>query len=289
MEKEIEDLEEQSKMKNRLLIALIFIPLLVYIYIKGDYMFLLFTNVIVGVSLFEFYRMAKQSGREVALKTGVGLGMLATTMMYLFNNGMTDLKEFLIPGMVLFIVGVLGIKVLKKEVKGSPEYVGNTVLGLVYIPLLFLHIFGIKALENGGSWLLTIQILIWISDSAAYFVGMKFGRKLISKGLSVISPKKSFEGLFGSIIFTVLGIFLIKFLWFKEMNVELIHMFMIPLIISLVGTLGDLAESMFKREFGVKDSGDVLGEHGGILDRFDSMIFILPIIFYYFKFVIGSM
>ena len=62
---------------------------------------------------------------------------------------------------------------------------------------------------------------------------------------------------------------------------------MVGLIVSLGGTVGDLAESMFKREFGIKDSGDALGEHGGILDRFDSMIFVLPIVFYYFKFIIA--
>ena len=75
-------------------------------------------------------------------------------------------------------------------------------------------------------------------------------------------------------IFTILGLFLIKLVWFKHMNISYLHMIAIALIVSLIGTVGDLAESMFKREFGIKDSGVALGEHGGILDRFDSVIFV---------------
>lgn len=274
-------------MKNRILVALLFIPLLVWIYLKGDLTFLLFTNVIVGVGLYEFYRMMKQSGREVALELGIIFGMIASTLMYVYSKGNLDVKEYIIPLTVLLVGTLLSLRVITKKIKGSTEYIGNTVLGLVYIPLMFLHAYSIKTLENGGSWLLTIQLLLWISDSAAYFVGIKFGRKFIAKGLSPISPKKSYEGLFGSLIFTTLALFAIKALWFKEMNIGTIHMIIIPLIVSLVGTVGDLAESMFKREYEVKDSGDTLGEHGGILDRFDSMIFVLPIIFYYFKFIIN--
>lgn len=274
-------------MKNRILVALLFIPILVWIYLKGDLTFLLFTNVIVGAGLYEFYRMMKQNGREVALELGIVFGMLASTLMYLYSKGNPQIKELVMP-LTVFCVGLLlSIRVLGKKIKGSTAYVSNTILGLAYIPLMFLHAYSIKTLENGGNWLLTIQLLLWISDSAAYFVGIKFGRKFISKGLSEISPKKSYEGLFGSLIFTVLALFVIKALWFRDMNIGLIHMFIIPIMVSIIGTVGDLAESMFKREFEIKDSGDTLGEHGGILDRFDSMIFVLPIVFYYFKFIIN--
>ena len=274
-------------MKNRLLVALIFIPLLIYIYLRGEYLFLLFTNVIVGVSLFEFYRMMRQSGREVALELGVIGGMSVSTLLYVYANGALYLKDYAIPSLVLLVGVLLSTRVLQKKIKGSTEYVGNTLLGMLYIPLLFLHIYGIKMLPNGGAWLLTIQLLLWISDSAAYFVGIKFGRKFIANGLSEISPKKSYEGLFGSLIFTIIAMFLIRLVWFKDMNIGLVHMIVIPLLVSLIGTIGDLAESMFIREFGIKDSGDALGEHGGILDRFDSMIFVLPVVFYYFKFIIA--
>lgn len=273
-------------MKNRLLVALFFIPLLTFIYLRGEFLLLLFTNVIVGVGLYEFYRMMRHNGNEVALELGVIMGMAASTGIYVYSKGNIGIKEYLIPAMVLTVGVLLSHRVISKKIHGSTEYAANTVLGLLYIPLFFLHIYGIKSLENGGNWLLTIQILLWVSDSAAYFVGIKFGRKFINKGLSEISPKKSYEGFIGSLIFTILGLFLIKLVWFKEMNLATVHMIIIPLIISFVGTVGDLAESMFKREFGVKDSGEALGEHGGILDRFDSMIFVLPVIFYYFKFII---
>lgn len=271
-------------MKNRILIALIFIPLLVFIYLKGELLFLLFTNVIVGVSLYEFYGMMKASGREVALEYGVTIGMGLSVSMYLAEKGfLHNVEGYVVPICVFISMSLLIMRVLQKKIEGSTAYIGNTFLGLLYIPLLYLHIYGIRGLENGGYWILTLQILLWVSDSAAYFVGIKFGRKFFKEGLSVISPKKSYEGLIGSMIFTILGLFLIKLVWFKHMNISYLNMIAIALIVSLIGTVGDLAESMFKREFGIKDSGVALGEHGGILDRFDSMIFVLPAVFYYFK------
>lgn len=273
-------------MKNRLLVALIFIPLLTFIYLRGEYLFLLFTNIIVGVSLFEFYRMMKAGKREVSLELGVMAGMVASTLMYAYTKGAVYLKDYMVPGLVLLVGILLSKRVLQKKIQGSAEYVGNTMLGLLYIPLLFLHGYGIKELPHGGAWLLTMQILLWVSDSAAYFVGIKFGRKFFKNGLSEISPKKSYEGLIGSVLFTIVAMFVVKLVWFKDMEIALIHMIVIPLLVSIIGTVGDLAESMFKREFGVKDSGETLGEHGGILDRFDSMIFVLPTIFYYFKFIV---
>lgn len=273
-------------MINRILVALFFIPLLIWVYLKGDLTFLLFTNTIVGVGLYEFYRMMREGKREVALEYGVILGMISSTLMYFYFKGNIGISNYLLPAVVFLVASLFTVRVLKKKIEGSTQYISNTVLGIFYIPLMFLHAYSIKSLDNGGAWLLTVQLLLWISDSAAYFVGIKLGRKFVKKGLSEISPKKSYEGLFGSLVFTILGIFIIKLVWFKDMNIDNLHMIILALIVSLGGTIGDLAESMFKREFGVKDSGVALGEHGGILDRFDSMIFVLPIVFYYFKYII---
>lgn len=104
-------------MKNRLLVALIFIPLLIYIYLRGEYLFLLFTNVIVGVSLFEFYRMMRQSGREVALELGVIGGMSVSTLLYVYANGALYLKDYAIPSLVLLVGVLLSTRVLQKKIK----------------------------------------------------------------------------------------------------------------------------------------------------------------------------
>ena len=111
---------------------------------------------------------------------------------------------------------------------------------------------------------------------------MNIGRKFFKEGFSTISPKKSKEGAIGGVIFTIIALFILnnRFNLITDNNLILI---IIGLIVSLVAQIGDLAESMFKREFKIKDSGRILGEHGGILDRFDSMIFVLPTVYYIVK------
>ncbi len=276
-------------MKSRLLVAVIFIPLLIYIMLQGDLLLLVFTNVVIGVSLFEFFKMMKKSGREVGVEIGLGLGLAMPTYTYLQYKEIMNVESILLMLVVAGVVLLLIERMVKKEIKGTSAFVGNTLLGVFYIAFMFSHIFGVRSLPNGGKWLLTIQILMWIADSAAYFVGINFGRKFFKEGLSPISPKKSKEGLIGSVLFTILAMFVIRIVWFKNMNITSIQMIIVPTIVALVGMLGDLAESMFKREFEVKDSGNILGGHGGILDRFDSLIFVLPVIYYYFTYILNTL
>ncbi len=276
-------------MKSRLLVAVIFIPLLIYIMLQGDLLLLVFTNVVIGVSLFEFFKMMKKSGREVGVEIGLGLGLAMPTYTYLQYKEIMNVESILLMLVVAGVVLLLIERMVKKEIKGTSAFVGNTLLGVFYIAFMFSHIFGVRSLPNGGKWLLTIQILMWIADSAAYFVGINFGRKFFKEGLSPISPKKSKEGLIGSVLFTILAMFVIRIVWFKNMNITSMQMIIVPTIVALVGMLGDLAESMFKREFEVKDSGNILGGHGGILDRLDSLIFVLPVIYYYFTYILNTL
>ena len=117
---------------------------------------------------------------------------------------------------------------------------------------------------------------------------MGIGRKIFKQGFSTISPKKSIEGSIGGIAFTVLTIYLINnyFQLFSQGTSTAVVLFF-GILISLIAQIGDLGESMFKREFKIKDSGKLLGEHGGILDRFDSMLFVVPTVYYVLKFFIS--
>lgn len=274
-------------MKSRLLVAIIFIPLLVYIMLAGDLLLLIFTSVIVGTSLFEFFRMMRLSGREVALELGIVLGLIIPTYLYLEYKNIIDIQMFSSLFITFTVALLIIIRVISKKIKGSSAYIGNTLLGIFYISYMFSHIFGIRSLPYGGMWLLTIQLLMWVADSSAYFVGLNFGRKIFKEGLSEISPKKSKEGFIGSVLFSIAAMFLIRYTFFTNMNVEFIQLFIIPIIVATIGMLGDLGESMFKREFEIKDSGNILGGHGGILDRFDSLIFVLPTLYYYFVYILN--
>ena len=103
---------------------------------------------------------------------------------------------------------------------------------------------------------------------------------------SSISPKKSIEGSIGGIVFTMLSIYLInRYFNIFDAQTSLLKVLSVGFLISIVAQIGDLGESMFKREFKVKDSGRLLGEHGGILDRFDSMLYVVPVVYYLLKFI----
>lgn len=266
-------------MLNRILVALVGIPVLLYILFTGGYPLLVFTNLIVGVGMFEFYSMAEKSGIKPYSKLGIVFGIIIVNLMYF---GFDTMGGNIIFPIILMLVSMMGTRVLKNQVENSSRDIGITLLGVVYVALMFSHIILLAKLPNGGKWIISTQVMVWVCDSAAYFVGMNIGRKFFKEGFSTISPKKSKEGAIGGVIFTIIALFILnnRFNLITDNNLILI---IIGLIVSLVAQIGDLAESMFKREFKIKDSGRILGEHGGILDRFDSMIFVLPTVYYIVK------
>jgi len=281
-------------MLNRIWVALILVPLTVYIYLYGDKSFMVFTVVLIGIGIYEMYQMMESNGIIVNKAVGITFGGAIPLALYSSVSSNKNLLGKYIGsnidmsrGTLVIILGIfvlMFIRIYQNKVKGSSSYIGYSMLGLIYVGFLFSHIVPIKYMLNGSKWLMTIQILVWISDTFAYLVGVKFGRKIFSRGLCEISPKKSIEGSLGSIISTVIAMLLIKTLLFKDLNISGIHLIIVPVLVAIVGQIGDLAESVFKREFGVKDSGKLLGGHGGILDRYDSLIWVFPIMYYYINF-----
>lgn len=269
-------------MLNRILVALVGIPILVTVLLKGGFLLLLFVNFVILVGLFEFYKMAEIGGKKPDVNLGYVAGLAIPNFIY-FSKA--DNSEIVLMPIVLLAIALIGKKVLQNKVENSSRDIGITLLGVIYVSGLFSHLLLMNYLPKGGHWLLTVQILVWVCDSFAYFVGMGIGRKIFKNGFSAISPKKSIEGSIGGVVFTMGAIYLInnQFQIFSpETNKFVVLLF--GLLISLIAQVGDLGESMFKREFKIKDSGKILGEHGGILDRFDSMLFVVPIVYYLLKF-----
>lgn len=264
-------------MLNRILVGIIGIPILMYVYYSGGVLLLTFTNLIVGIGLYEFYRMAQLAGKNPFLKLGIIFGLFIPNLIY-FSNSLGS-KQLLFLPLIILTTFCMAIRILENKVENASQDIGITLFGVSYIAILFSHILMLICLPNGGGWLIAIQIMVWVCDSAAYFVGIRFGRKFFKEGFSVISPKKSKEGAIGGIFFTMLVAYLLNFK-FNLLTDKNFIILMLGFTISLVAQIGDLGESMFKREFGIKDSGRILGEHGGILDRFDSMIFVIPVVYY---------
>ena len=185
--------------------------------------------------------------------------------------------------------------------------ISYTLFGIIYVSYLFSHILLIKyEFANGNILVVMTFMLIWACDISAYLVGMAIGGKIFKHKLAPkISPKKSIEGAIAGI----LGVFLVILFFDKiylfianfvcgisflssncSVNYDYVAIsggkaFILALAIGIFAELGDLVESKIKRELEVKDSGNLLLGHGGFLDRFDSALFVLPIVYYFMKYV----
>lgn len=272
-------------MLSRIIVALIGIPILIGVLYYGGLPLLIFTNIIVGIGAYEFYKMAEMGGKRPHKLLGIIMAIVIPNVLFFKELNMISFGVEAV--IALCIILIISLRVIQNRVENSSIDIGETILGALYPSVLFSHILLINLLPNGGKWLLTAQIMVWICDSFAYFVGMGIGRKIFKRGFNSISPKKSIEGAIGGTIFTVLALFLLeKYFGLITGEMNVLGAVILGLFISAVAQIGDLGESMFKREFKVKDSGTLLGGHGGILDRFDSMFFVAPVMYYLLKFVI---
>ncbi|WP_338985252.1 phosphatidate cytidylyltransferase [Fusobacterium nucleatum] len=273
---------------NRVLVALIGVPLLLFIY-AGESFFrinlyglpmLIFTNLVIGIGTYEFYKMIKISGKEVYDKFGIIVAITIPNLVYLSNRSSYLEQKLIAVVLIVATIFMLTYRVFRNQIKGTLEKVSYTLLGIIYVSVFFSQIINLYFL--GMIFPLILQVLVWVSDTSAGIVGVAIGRKFFKNGFTEISPKKSVEGALGSIIFTGLAFVLIVVLYIERINGatigEIFLSFIMGVIISVVAQIGDLIESLFKRECGVKDSGTILMGHGGILDRFDSMILVLPFV-----------
>ena len=169
-----------------------------------------------------------------------------------------------------------------QKISTSSKYL--YLLGYIILPFVFITKISFGINDYNPKIIIGLFILIWTNDTFAYIVGKSVGRtKLFEK----ISPKKTIEGFLGGIVFAILAGYLISKYYIKA-NPEfsdrsILIWTSIAVIVGIAGTIGDLIESKFKRIAGVKDSGSIMPGHGGILDRLDSVIFVAPIIFLFYK------
>lgn len=186
------------------------------------------------------------------------------------------LMPAVIGGALVLFVSALGRRHAAAEI--LPASAASS-FALLYIGVPFAFLLDLFAWH--GHWIvLCLFLLVWVGDTAAYFVGRTLGRHKLAP---VLSPGKTVEGTAASLAATVaLGYWLLP-AWF---GVNAAHAFLLPLIVNIAAQFGDLAESALKRSAGVKDSSALLPGHGGVLDRVDSLLFAAPALWYYWKFVI---
>ncbi|HCT93722.1 MAG: hypothetical protein A2X19_06020 [Bacteroidetes bacterium GWE2_39_28] len=224
-----------------------------------------------------------KTGKILSIITGVTIFVL-----FFLANAYTIADRYLylaaLPAALLFCSFIFE-KDSKGEVMGEGyERAFFTITAIVYIALPFALTNTILFNNNNiysPNLLLFLFILLWSSDVGAYVFGMSFGQKNGHKLYPEISPKKSWEGFWGGLGVTLLSALIIELTGF--ISIGIIHTLAIAIIVSVFGVLGDLAESLFKRNFAVKDSGSILPGHGGLLDRFDGALIAFPIAIVYLK------
>lgn len=230
--------------------------------------------------LFEFYTLGLKARVRPQILLGLFVGIAFFVWSYLYASG--KIERITIFGFIPLIVGVFIVELYRAQAKPIHN-IAYTTLGIIYVAIPFMLLNFIVI--NGSSFkmiynpnlLLGILFLVWSNDTGAYLFGMSMGKH---KMFPRISPKKSWEGFFGGLITTAIVAWVIS-AFFHE--IEFKHWVAIGLISGTMGVFGDLVESMFKRSIGAKDSGKFLPGHGGLLDRFDALIMVIPIVYAYLE------
>ena len=255
----------------------------------GDWYFTIAIALLTYLALLEFFRMAEFTGIKPATKTTLFSCLIIITSTYLETTGLID-KEIANSILPICSVGICTWLLLQPK-SGTISDIAASIFGLFYLGLLPSYWIKLRALETGlsnsgvtllsnfsnsiGLYLtLTSCFLIVASDIGSYFIGKSFGKR----SLSPISPSKTIEGLIGGISCSIL--LAIFFAFVLNLANPLLIGILYGLLISLMALVGDLIESMMKRDAKIKDSGTFLPGHGGILDRIDSYIFTPSVIYY---------
>ena len=246
---------------------------LALLYINSFFLFWLTILIVSGVGLFEFYTISTPGKSIQPL-------LICISLLPLFFSFSQQPVITYSGFLIAFLLNALLIIFFISTFNNPFDTLTKTIFGLTYIALASAHLNLLMALDNGAAWLLVLTTITAASDSGAYFVGKNFGK---NKLCPTLSPGKTIEGFIGGLVFGTLGASIMTLLVLDGIN--MVILVLAAMVISCLGVLGDLTESMLKRSMNVKDSGSILPGHGGILDRVDSLLMTAPLFYYlvYFK------
>jgi len=269
-----------KNLAQRVAVAVVFIPLILYVIYAGNVLFLLLIEIIIVAGALELYNLASRKNAKPNRWLGVA-GSAAIAPMIYFDG--TEGLWILVTALVVALVVV---ELFRAPESGSGPLinVAVTLFGVLYVAGLLSFLLAIRELPkstgheyaHAGTWVLMIFLTIWICDTAAYFVGMALGKRPLFER---VSPRKTIAGAVGGIIFAILAAAGCHLLFVQ--GLRLIDSLVIGLLAGTVGQVSDLAESLFKRDAGVKDSSLLIPGHGGVLDRFDSEMLVAPLVYLY--------
>ena len=268
---------------KRTLTLLVAIPLISsIIYWGSKIVFLIITMLIAGAAFYEYLTMNLSNS---SLRTKIAMVLMGVVLIFFTGYNIPSINTLESNGILqLFIalVTVCVFAVLITKLVLFPRRIifrqplSIFVIGTVYICIFLSFLVLIRNSTHGIQWIFFILLVLWMGDTGAYIVGSMIGR---TKLYPAVSPNKTIEGALAGLVFSLVTGLACRKLFLPDFS--MIHCILLTSGISLIGQLGDLCESVFKRERGFKDSGNILPGHGGILDRIDSLLFAAPFLYYY--------
>lgn len=271
---------------KRAISGAVYILLLLASILYSTESFLILFGVFLIISLFEFCNLI-QVDKLIPVVAGTSLYVLVTFLSNYNESKSSDIQTLDI--ILLSSTLLISIKCIVFLFDNNIQSVSTLskylyLLGYITLPFVFITKISFGVNDYNPKIIIGLFILIWTNDTFAYIVGKSIGKhKLFEK----ISPKKTIEGFFGGLIFAIFAGYLISMYLIKPSaqfsDKSILIWMIIAAIVGVIGTIGDLIESKFKRIAGVKDSGKIMPGHGGVLDRLDSVIFVAPFIFLFYK------
>jgi len=264
-------------MFQRVVSGIVLVILALILILTGGDVLLISLLAISYIGMFELYRVFKMEKQLPAV-----IGYLMATIYYI------NLRFAFIPDMMMFVIGCL-VLLMFVYVFTYPKYKTEQMLaaffGVFYVAVMLSYVYQTRQMTFGVYIVWLIFLCSWVCDTCAYFVGVLIGKH---KMAPILSPKKSIEGAVGGVVGTGLLTVLYGNVFKNAMGIDtsgIIALAVICMIGALISMVGDLTASAIKRNYDVKDYGNLIPGHGGILDRFDSVIFVAPAIYFLTLFV----
>lgn len=268
-------------MKTRAITGIVFVIVLVGSFLLGPWVFSLFFALIALLSLNEFYGIVDSNSEKISINRVVGIAAGAG----LFGGAILFQMHVITSSVLLALIPLITLLFWTELFRKTGNPFGNiafTFLGIIYavVPFVFFYLLGFIDGSYDYQYPLGFLILLWASDTGAYLAGRSLGKtKLFERH----SPKKTWEGSFGGLLISLLAAFILSRYF---VGLETWEWMITSVIIVVFGTYGDLTESMLKRSYGIKDSGNILPGHGGFLDRFDGLLLSAPLVYLFLMWVV---
>lgn len=270
-------------LRTRVIVSAILLPLGLALIIIGDWAFSILVTLIVGLAAWECSQIFRRSQLQPAIPiTIAGAAALALGREW---NGF-DSAPWLVSLVLLTSMIFHMVAYERGRDQAGTDY-AVTLVSALYPGWLGAYLISIRSLPGGAWWLLLVLPTVWLADSGAYFIGRAYGKRPLSPRLS---PKKTWEGYLGGIVVGTVGAVGLAYLWpiwsGPEFSISPLQAGLLGLLLSTITPLGDLGESMIKRQSGVKDSSNLIPGHGGVFDRIDSWLWAALLGYYFIIWVV---